>query len=137
MNDEQEIRNLVHTWMAATKAGDSDTMLGLMTDDVMFLVAGQEPFGKLAFAKASQAQADASVTFDGHGEVLEVKVLGDWAYIVTKLKVIATQPGNEQPTVLSGHTLSILRKEDGNWKIARDANLLLPVNKPDGGLSCT
>jgi uncharacterized protein (TIGR02246 family) len=39
--DEQEIRQLVATWMAATKAGDIDTVLRLMADDVVFLVAGQ------------------------------------------------------------------------------------------------
>lgn len=133
MNDEKEIRNLVHTWMAATKAGDSETVFGLMTDDVVFLVPGQEPFGKPAFAKASDAQAEASVEFDGDSEILEVKVLGDWAYMLTKLKVVATQPGKEQPMVRSGHTLTILRKDAGKWKIARDANLLAPVNESDGG----
>jgi uncharacterized protein (TIGR02246 family) len=34
--DEQEIRKLVETWMSATKAGDVETVLGLMTDDVSF-----------------------------------------------------------------------------------------------------
>ena len=50
--DEQEIRELVATWMAATKAGDLATVLSLMTDDVVFLVAGNEPFGKQQFAAA-------------------------------------------------------------------------------------
>jgi hypothetical protein len=27
----------------------------------------------------------------------------------------------------AGHTLSILRKRDGRWVLARDANLLAPV----------
>jgi len=35
-NDEQQIRELVSTWMAATKAGNVDTVLRLMTDDVVF-----------------------------------------------------------------------------------------------------
>ena len=39
-DDEQQIRELVATWMAATKAGDVDTVLGLMTDDVVFLMPG-------------------------------------------------------------------------------------------------
>lgn len=33
--DEQQIRDLVATWMQATQAGDVDTVLGLMTDDVV------------------------------------------------------------------------------------------------------
>ena len=133
MSDEKEIRNLVQSWMDATKAGDSATVLSLMTDDVMFLVPGQEPFGKSAFEKASEAQAESPAEFDGHSEILEVKILGDWAYMLTKLKVVATLPGKEQPIVRAGHTLTILRKDSGMWKIARDANLLAPVNKSGDG----
>ena len=40
-NDEQEIRQLVATWMAATKAGDVETVLSLIADDVVFLIPGQ------------------------------------------------------------------------------------------------
>ena len=39
-SDEQEIRQLVSTWMAASKAGDVDTVLSLMADDVVFLMPG-------------------------------------------------------------------------------------------------
>ena len=132
MNDEKEIRNLVDTWMAATKAGDSETVLGLMTDDAVFLVSGQEPFGKAAFAEASEAQSDAPVEFDGKSEILEVKVLGDWAYTLTKLRVTATELGKE-PVVRAGYTLTVLRRDAGKWKIARDANLLAPVSASGGG----
>src|SRR5262245_47399965 len=51
--DEQEIRELVETWMAATKAGDVEAVLGLMTDDVVFLVPGQPPMGRAEFAAAA------------------------------------------------------------------------------------
>ena len=42
-NDEQAIRQLVATWMAATKAGDMETVLSLMADDVVFLLPGRPP----------------------------------------------------------------------------------------------
>jgi uncharacterized protein (TIGR02246 family) len=41
-DDEQELRQLVSTWMAATKAGDVETVLSLMADDAVFLVPPQE-----------------------------------------------------------------------------------------------
>jgi uncharacterized protein (TIGR02246 family) len=53
-DNERAIRNLIETWMAASKAGDLATVLSLMTDDVIFMVPGKEPFGKEAFAKASE-----------------------------------------------------------------------------------
>lgn len=133
MSDEKEIQNLVQAWMAATKAGDSATVLSLMTNDVVFLVPGQEPFGKSVFEKATDSQVESSVEFDGHSEILEIKILGDWAYMLTKLKVVAKLPNEEQPTVRAGHTLTILRKDSGVWKIARDANLLAPSNESGDG----
>ena len=126
-DDEKAICDLVATWMAATKAGDSATVLDLMTDDAVFLVPGRPPFGKSAFAEAAKAQSAASVTFDGESEIQEIRILGDWAFMINRLRVTATQPGSDQPVVRAGYTLTILRKEGGQWRLARDANLLAPV----------
>ena len=41
--DEREIRRLVTTWMSATKAGDLETVLGLMAEDVVFLLPAMRP----------------------------------------------------------------------------------------------
>jgi uncharacterized protein (TIGR02246 family) len=44
--DERAIREVVATWMRASKAGDVETLLDLMTDDVIFMAPGRPPFGK-------------------------------------------------------------------------------------------
>ena len=120
--EEQKIRDLVTTWMAASKSGDLATVLGLMSDDVVFMTPGNAPFGKEAFAKASQAMA--GIDIDGQSEIAEIKVLGDWAWLRNRLRVTVTPPGGK-PIVRSGYTLTILQKNDhGNWVIARDANML-------------
>ena len=36
-DDEQAIRELIQTWLAATQKGDIQTVLGLMADDVVFM----------------------------------------------------------------------------------------------------
>ena len=130
-NDEQEIRQLVETWMIATKRGDIETVLSLMAEDVVFLVAGQPPMiGKSAFAEAAKAQAShGPVQFDGRSEIQEIKVFGEWAFIWTKLTVTITLPGGAAPMTRAGHTLSILKKQNGKWLLARDANLLAPATK--------
>jgi len=120
-DDERAIRELVDTWMRATKAGDADTVLGLMTDDVVFMAAGQEPFGKEAFAAASKGMK--GIQFEGRSEIREIKVLGDWAFMRNHLDVAMTPPGGT-PARRTGYTLTILRKEQGRWRLARDANLL-------------
>jgi uncharacterized protein (TIGR02246 family) len=125
--DEQEIRQLVTTWMEATKAGDLETVLSLMADDVVFLVTGQPPMiGKEAFRAASQNMGP--IQFEGLSEIQEVQVLGDWAYMWTRLKVVAHRPGGAPPITRAGHTLSVLKKVHGKWVLARDANMLAMVN---------
>ena len=120
--DERAIRELVETWMEASKAGDIARVLELMTDDVIFMVAGQEPFGKEEFR--AQAQAMSGVQMDGRAEVLEMQVLGDWAWIRNRIEVTMTPPDGE-PVHRAGRTLSILRKDgDGRWRLFRDANLV-------------
>ena len=49
-SDETQNRELVASWMAAAKAGESDAVLDLMTDDAVFLVPGRPPMRKSEFA---------------------------------------------------------------------------------------
>ena len=114
--------------MAASKSHDIDTVLSLMTEDVVFLVPGRPPMtGRESFAAAATAQTVPSApTFEGTSEIQEIQVQGDWAWMWTRLKVITTMPDGTKST-RAGHTLSVLRKREGSWQLARDANLLAPV----------
>ncbi|MBI3774567.1 MAG: SgcJ/EcaC family oxidoreductase [Gammaproteobacteria bacterium] len=129
-NDEQEIRQLVSTWMAASKAGDVETVLALMTDDVVFLAPGQPVMRKAEFAAAARAQAGPGAPqIDGKSEIQEIQIIGDWAFMWTRLTVVVTPPNGAAHMTRAGHTLTILKKQNGTWLLARDANLLAPVNK--------
>ena len=125
--DERAIRDLIATWMKASQAGDVQTVLGLMTDDVVFMVPGQEPFGKEAFAAASQGHAG----HDDGGEERNPRAVGAGrrAYLRSHIAVTMTPPGGA-PVRRAGYTLTILRKQpDGRWLLARDANLLTKVDE--------
>jgi uncharacterized protein (TIGR02246 family) len=125
-DDERAITALIDTWMAASKAGDLETVLSLMADDVVFMAPGREPFGKTEFAQASRGMKDVRV--EGSSEIKELKVLGDWAYLRSHLRIAVT-PLNGQTSSRSGYTLTILKKNGaGRWVLARDANLLSPEN---------
>jgi uncharacterized protein (TIGR02246 family) len=124
-DDEKAIRDLVTAWMTASERGDLNTVLGLMTDDVIFMTPGREPFGKEAFRQQSAAMKD--VTIAGKSDIRELQVLGDWAYLRNHIDMTMTAPGKE-PIRRQGYTLTLLRKEaDGRWRLARDANLLAPA----------
>ena len=122
-DDERAIRTLIDTWMSASRNGDTATVLTLMADDVVFMVPGQKPFGKEAFATASEGMKN--VLIDGTSDIRELQILGDWAFLRNSLDLTITPPGGAAPVRRSGYTLTILRKElDGRWVLARDANLL-------------
>ena len=122
-DDERAIREVVETWIAASKAGDLAKVLSLVADDVIFMVCGQEPFGKAAFARGFAASS--SMQIDGTSTVQEIQVLGDWAYLRNHLTVTVTPRDSGEPTRRAGYTLTILRKQPGgNWVLVRDANLM-------------
>jgi uncharacterized protein (TIGR02246 family) len=121
-DDERAIRELLTRWVDATKRGDTEAVLNLMTDDVVFMVPGREPFGKEAFQRASDDMRGTRI--DGTSDIRELRVLEGWAFIRTQMSVTMTPPDGASIT-RSGYTLTILRKEaDRRWRLARDANLL-------------
>lgn len=126
-NDEQEIRQLVAAWLDASKAGDIETVLSLMADDVVFLVPGQPVMRKADFVAAATESGQVTPRIEGVSEIQEIKVIGEWAFMWTKLTIVTTPPDLSQSVTRAGHTLSILKKEKGKWVLARDANLLTPV----------
>ena len=131
-SDEQQLRELVATWMSATQAGEVDKVLELVADDVVFLVAGKPPMRKSEFAAALRAQAaHAAPKFQGSSEIQEIKVLDDWAFMWTRLTVVGMPPDGSPAVTRAGHTLTVLKKEKGRWVLARDANLLVPVQAGD------
>lgn len=127
-SDEQEIRQLVSTWMAATKAGDIEKVLSLMTDDVVFLIAGQPAMRKSEFAAASRSQSAADgPEINGTSDIQEVQICGDWAFMRAQLKVVVTPKNGGAAITRAGPTLTILKKQNGKWLLARDANMLMVV----------
>ena len=123
--DEQAIRDLVALWHSATAAGDVDTVLGLMSEDVVFLGTGRPPMrGRGAF-ESGLRKLLTTHRIESTGEVREVEVSGELAYCWTDLTVrIVPQAGGDSGA-RTGSALSILRKQgDGSWVVARDANML-------------
>lgn len=127
-NDEQAIRELITTWLSATKAGDTDRVLSLMAEDAVFLMPGRPPMrGRAAFA-AAQAGLD-QIDIEATSEIEEIKVFGQWTYIWTKLSVVITPKKGGTPNKRARNTLTILQKKAGAWVLFRDANMLAEVSQ--------
>ena len=122
--DERQIRKLIESWIAASNARDLPALMDMMTDDVVFMTPGRAPFGKAEFA--ADVGRMKSVAIDARVEVQKIEIFGPRAYIRNHIQVELTSPGQAQKR-MSGYAMSILRKgNDGRWRIARDANLVVP-----------
>ena len=126
-DDERAIRGLVATWMAASQAGDVDTVLSLMSDDVIFMVPGRQPFGKAQFAAAARGMQGGRMA--GVSDIRELQVFGDVAILRNFIEMTMT-PGVGKPMRHTGYTLTVFRRQpDGRWLLWRDANLMTAVEQ--------
>lgn len=122
--DEQAIRDLVALWHRATAAGEIETVLGLMADDVVFLVAGHPPMrGRGAF-ESGLRDLLTRCRIESAGEIREIVISGNFAYCWTDVTVRVVPLAGSHAKVRRGNALSILRREQGAWVVARDANML-------------
>ncbi|HEV2330456.1 MAG TPA: SgcJ/EcaC family oxidoreductase [Verrucomicrobiae bacterium] len=151
MNEEQDkkaIREVIDTWLRATKEGDIDKILSLMAEDVVFLLPGQPPMrGRDAFA-AGFRSIIGKIRIEGTADIQEIRISGDYAFCWNQLSVTITPmtagpPGRHAGpisrefvestvekliTKRAGPVLSVFRREpDGGWVLFRDANMLTVV----------
>src|SRR5437762_3134671 len=114
LSDEQQIRKVIERWREASRAGDLDTILTLMADDVVFLTANQPPMTKDIFKKNFLALP---AKIEMQQEIKEIYVSGDLAYCWSHITVTIAKNGR------AGNVLTIFRKlMSGQWVLSRDAN---------------
>ncbi|HEX4327710.1 MAG TPA: SgcJ/EcaC family oxidoreductase [Burkholderiales bacterium] len=125
--DEQAIREVHATWIDAVNAGDLARLLALMTDDVVFMSPGREPFGRDGFTAGFSA-AHQQNWIRCVSELEEVVVEGVVAYTLCRDSLSVTPRAGGETMKLAGHRLTIYRKQpDGRWLLARDAHTLSPA----------
>lgn len=111
-NDEQAIGQLVESWLSTSAAGDTEKILTLMAEDVVFLMPGQPPMrGRSAFAAGQAALRQFRI--EATSDIQEIKVFGEWAYCWNQLSVIVTPRSGGTLVKRAGNTLSILQKQAG------------------------
>src|SRR3954466_12221672 len=125
--DERAIRELHATWIDAVNSGDLARLLTLMTDDVAFLNPGEVCFGRDGFStKFSTAHQQLRICCVS--ELKEVVVVGEVAYTRSRDSLSVSPLAGGEENRLAGDRMTIYRKQPGGgWLLARDANVLSPV----------
>ena len=132
--DEQAIRKLTEDWLAAVRDRDVARLIGMVTDDVVFLPPGFPPIRGTPAVEAMYhnffpqfAGVEQAATIE------EVEVAGDWAFTwgFESLSLLPKTGG--AGIQMQGKGMSILRRQaDGSWKFARGINNSAPLRTPPG-----
>ena len=126
-SDERAIREMHSAWIDAVNAGDLARLLVLMTDDVVFLNPGDECLGRDGFSTKFSA-AHQQLRICCVSELEEVVVVGEVAYTRSRDSLSVSPLAGGEESRLAGDRMTIYRKQpDGRWLLARDANVLSPV----------
>ena len=125
--DEQQIRAVIDAWCEASAAGDLTAQFNLMTHDVIFLTPNRAPMRREEFAAQFRAAIEV-VTIECRSNVQEITVNGDLAVCWNLLEVFFTPVEGGETRKHAGNVLTVFRRgTDGQWRIWRDANLLVPA----------
>jgi uncharacterized protein (TIGR02246 family) len=125
--DERTIREAHTTWIDAVNARDLEKLFRMMTDDVVFLHPGHKAFGRDVFA-ATFSGAHEQARIHCSSELIELVLVGEVAYSRCSDTVIVTPHAGGESLQFAGDRLTIYRRQpDGRWLLARDANVLTPV----------
>jgi len=124
-SDEQAVRQVIDDWMTATAAQDVVKISTLMTEDVVFLIAGHEPIrGRKAFIEG-QREMFKHASIEVTSDIKEIQVSGNLAYCWNHLTVNVQPKNGGNAVSRSGFVLSVMKKNaSGQWQLYRDANLL-------------
>jgi uncharacterized protein (TIGR02246 family) len=122
--DAQQIRRVIEEWHERSAQGDLDAVLGLMTEDAVFLRCGGPPMTRTEFAAGFREWASRA-RIRSKSEVKELSASGDVAYAWSYISIAMTSIETGSVTNREGHVLSVFRKSPaGKWLLARDANLI-------------
>lgn len=122
--DRKAIADLQRRDIEANMALDTEKLLALRTDDVVYLVPGRAPLvGQDALRKylgeirAQLADWD-MLAYEENWQ--EVRVAGDFAYQWGTVNIRARQEGEKRESEAQRNVMQVLRHQpDGDWKISR------------------
>jgi len=127
-DDEQAIRKLTDDWLAAVRAKDIPRLVGMVTDDAVFLPPGLPPIrGRQAVETMYQSFFPQFSSVEQTVSMEEVQVAGDWAFAWGTEQFTLVPRAGGAPIEMQGKGMSILKRQpDGSWKFARGINNTLP-----------
>lgn len=134
--DQKAIAELQRRDIEANMALDTEKLLALRTDDVVYLVPGRAPLvGQDAVRKylgeiRGQLANWDMLAYEENWQ--EVQVVGDFAFEWGTVNIRAMQEGEKRESAALRNVMQVLRRQpDGDWKISRSIwNIQAPQPAP-------
>ncbi len=120
--DDPAAHRAHEAYVAAINSNDLDTLMGMLTDDVVYMSAHEPPtVGKDAVRPWVESYL-AAYTTHWDKPVQEFVVAGDWAFERYAYTSTDTPLDGGDPVTDTGWGLVIYHHDpDGTWRVARDA----------------
>ncbi len=118
--DSDEIAALLKGYEGVLNASDVDGILELYTEDGVFMAPNNPSAVGIAQVEAAYTGAFQAIDLNVEFDIVEIEVISDeWAFARTNSAGTITINATGDEVVEGNQELFILRKVDGDWKIAR------------------
>ena len=125
-NDEDSIQQWFDQWLTATIEGELELARTLIADDAVFMIPGFGTMGKEPFAAAATA-SDPNTDFELDCSIEGMEVIGDHAWLQSKIHLGMTNKASGSRSAMAGHALTVLRRQGESWVVIREANTMVAV----------
>jgi ketosteroid isomerase-like protein len=131
---DETARQAHEAYAAAINTNDLDSLLAMLTEDVVYLAPNEPALVGKAAVRPWAAEYLKQFKIHWEKTSLEFVVAGDWAFDRYSYTSTDTPQGGGTPVEDLGKGLSIFHHDaDGKWRVARDAwssDLPLPTETP-------
>ncbi|MDJ0709186.1 MAG: DUF4440 domain-containing protein [Woeseiaceae bacterium] len=129
--DRMGMKMVAKQWIAAYESGDLEGIMAVMHDDAMLMPHNQATQRGTDAVRAYFATRIGRPGVKLVDDLQEIRINGDWAYVVGKFRFEIDLGPDKPPVIHNGRYLILYEKVDGNWQVLRDMDNLDPVDAPD------
>lgn len=123
MSDIKDLHAAVDEWNAALASGDIERLAATCDPDVIICNENQPTTVGIQALRDKYGPRMEAATFESLVDVLDVKIFGDFAVLITNFNVKVTDKASGQQGGGSGRlVIGYRRDESGAWKMALDVD---------------
>ncbi len=123
MNEKEQVRAAVDTWMTSLDKGDLEGVLGCCHEDIIMANGGSPTATGIATMRERYAPRIAQFAITSGWDEETLIVQGDMSVVVGRYTVaMSPKAGGDDMNIAGRVALTYVRDRDGAWKIIADVD---------------